>query len=87
MCGKERKILLEEEVLLQGRISNCTRCWMLEILARNGAYYKGNSVKLAEAVSVMSYQHSYFCLKVYNIPLKCDSYLYSLGYLNLPHVG
>lgn len=36
--GKEN-MMLEEAVLLQGRISNCTRCWIF-FLARNGTYYK-----------------------------------------------
>lgn len=30
---EKEKTTFEEAVLLQGRISNCTRCWMLDILS------------------------------------------------------
>lgn len=30
---EKENTILEGEVLLQGRISNCTRCWMLDILS------------------------------------------------------
>lgn len=61
-------------------------CW-ISFLVRNSTYYKATSpVKLAQTVSVMSCQHSRFWMKVYNVPLKCDRYLYCRSYLNWPQV-